>query len=132
MEFIQRFVEACGSNEPSKVQRLLNISYQTAKNYLHGRMPDSSVLQKIASRTPYSIHWLLTGQGEKFVFAESREDTPLLTGQIRDLIRDECVEVINEMIGSYKITHQKVVVLQSDKLRSEKVMESETIPEKQS
>jgi hypothetical protein len=127
--FIDRFVEVCGTAEPAKIQRLLDISYQAAKNYLQGRLPDSYVLRTVAERTPYSINWLLTGKGEKFVSRAATEDAPLSTGQIRDLIRTECVEVINELLGSRESTQQKVVVLQSASLKSEKVKQSSTVPE---
>jgi len=130
--FIERFTEVCGTSEPAKIQRLLDISYQAAKNYLQGRLPDSYVLRTIAQRTPYSINWLLTGDGEKFVSAPVAEDTPLSTRQIRDLIRSECVEVINEVLGSREATQQKVVVLQSGSLKSEKVKESSAVPDKKS
>lgn len=128
--FIERLTEVCGTSEPAKIQRLLDISYQAAKNYLQGRLPDSYVLRTIAERTPYSINWLLTGGGEKFVSGTVQEDTPLSARQIRDLVRSECVEVINELVGSRELTQQKVVVLQSDSLKSEKVKESSTIPER--
>jgi hypothetical protein len=128
--FIGRFVEVCGTSEPAKIQRLLDISYQAAKNYLQGRLPDSYVLRTIAERTPYSINWLLTGKGEKLVPQTIHEDTPLTASQIRDLVRSECVEVINELMGSRESTQQKVVVLQSGSLKSEKVKESSAIPDK--
>ena len=121
--FIHRFVEVCGTAEPAKIQRLLDISYQAAKNYLQGRLPDSYVLRTIAERTPYPINWLLTGKGEKLVSNSATKDTPLSANQIRDLIRSECVEVINELLGSRESTQQKVVVLQSASLKSEKVKE---------
>jgi len=121
--FVSRFIEVCGTSEPAKIQRLLDISYQAAKNYLQGRLPDSSVLRTVAERTPYSLNWLLTGKGEKFVSEDPAENTPLLAHQIRDLVRKECVEVINELLGSRDLTQQKVVVLQSESLKSEKVKE---------
>jgi len=132
--FITRLVEVCGTSEPAKIQRLLNISYQAAKNYLQGRVPDPLVLRTIAERTPYSIHWLLTGQGEKLVAAKGgfADDTPLTARQIRELVRSECVEVINELLRSRESTQQKVVVLQSDSLKSEKVKEPLTIAENKS
>jgi hypothetical protein len=128
--FITRFVEVCGTSEPAKIQRLLDISYQAAKNYLQGRLPDSYVLRTIAERTPYSR--LLTGKGEKLVSSPATEDTPLSASQIRDLIRSECVEVINELLGSRESAQQKVVVLQSGSLKSEKVKDSLTIPKTES
>lgn len=123
-EFIERFIEVCGSTEPVDVQRLLNISYQGAKNYLLGRLPDPAVLKTIAAKTPYSIHWLLTGKGEKIVSSCSFAGTPIAVDQFRALIRQECVEVINEALGSQITPQPKVVVLQSGKLRSEKIRET--------
>jgi len=129
--FIERFTEVCGSAEPAKIQRLLDISYQAAKNYLQGRMPDSCVLRTIAERTPYSINWLLTGNGDKFVASHVPEEgAPLTERQIREMIRSQCVEVINELLGSRELTQQKVVVLPSGSLKSEKVKESPTVPDR--
>ena len=131
--FIERFTEVCGTSEPAKIQRLLDISYQAAKNYLQGRLPDSYVLRTVARRTPYSINWLLTGEGEKLVSTKPTprgEDTPLSARQIRDLVRTECVEVLNELLKSHESTQQKVVVLQSGSLKSEKVKESSTVPKR--
>lgn len=131
INFIDRFTEVCGTSEPAKIQRLLDISYQAAKNYLQGRLPDSYVLRTIAERTPYSINWLLTGVGDKFVSSHVQDDTPLSASQIRDLVRNECVEVINELLGSRELTQQKVVVLQSGRLKAEKVKESSALPERE-
>ena len=130
--FINRFIEVCGTSEPAKIQRLLDISYQAAKNYLQGRLPDSYVLRTIALRTPYSINWLLTGEGEKLVSTPVTEDTPLTARQIRELVRAECVEVINEILGSRLAPQQKVVVLPSGSLKSEKVKETSAIPDEKS
>lgn len=123
-EFIQRFIEVCGTSEPADVQRLLNISYQGAKNYLLGRLPDAAVLKTIAAKTSYSIHWLLTGNGEKIVSSPLSAGTSIAIDQFKALIRLECVEVINEALGSQVNPQPKVVVLQSGKLRSEKVRET--------
>jgi hypothetical protein len=128
--FITRFIEVCGTSEPARIQRLLDISYQAAKNYLQGRLPDPTVLRTIASRTPYSIHWLLTGEGDKFVAGRQPEDAPLTTRQVKELVRTECEKVINELLGSRDLTQQKIVVLPSDRLKSEKVKESPTVPDR--
>ena len=128
--FVQRFVEVCGSAEPAKIQRLLNISYQAARNYLHGRLPDSYVLKTIAERTPYSINWLLTGDGDKFISSHVAENAPLSARQVRELARSECVEVINELLGSGELTQHKIVVLPPSSVKSEKVKESPTVPDR--
>ena len=121
--FIARFVEACGTSEPARIQRLLNISYQAAKNYLNGRLPQSDVLIVLSERTGCSIDWLLTGRGKKIIDAGSQQDTPSLAGQLEEFVRRICSEVINEMNGSQVPAQPKVVVLQSSKVMSEKVME---------
>ncbi|MBC7900126.1 MAG: hypothetical protein H7070_08745 [Saprospiraceae bacterium] len=131
-EFIERFIEVCGTSEPARIQRLLNISYQAAKNYLLGRYPDTAVLRTIARQTQYSIHWLLTGSGEKIVSAPVLADTLKDIDQLRALIRQECVEVINEALDSQVTSQPKIVVLQSAKLRSEKVREPAALTDKQS
>ncbi|MEO6655515.1 MAG: helix-turn-helix domain-containing protein [Pyrinomonadaceae bacterium] len=122
-EFIERFVDACGSSEPAEIQRLLNIPYQSAKNYLSGRIPQSDKLILIAMRTSCSIDWLLTGRGKKFADALVSQDTTLPTGQMEAFVRRICVEVINEVSGSGNAAQPKVVILQSSELMSEKVMD---------
>jgi predicted transcriptional regulator len=121
--YIGRLIEICGSSQPSKVARLLNISYQAAKNYLQGRLPDSNVLSAIAEQTPYSIHWLLTGQGKKLVEKAIGEDTLPLSDQLREFVRKECRELINELINGHSIPVQaKTVVLTSEQVMQEKVL----------
>jgi hypothetical protein len=124
MAFIKRLVDICGTDEPARLQRLLNISYQAAKNYLSGRFPNTEMLLIISERTGCSIDWLLTGKGKKFVESEPAEDTPLLPGQAQAFVRRICVEVINERFGSQELP--KVVALQPANLREEKASEQPT------
>jgi len=122
----------CGSSQPAYIARLFNISYQAAKNYLNGRLPDSNVLLAISRQTPYSIHWLLTGQGKKFVEISIKQDTLPLSDQLREFVRRECRELINEILNSEENTHAKTVVLTSEQIMEEKVMEeTATFSEKQ-
>ena len=87
-EFIERFIEVCNTAQAAEIARLLNISYQAAKNYLQGRLPKPSVLISISENTPYSIHWLLTGKGEKFVSGESPVKKKSLTEEEKKLIKE--------------------------------------------
>ena len=119
LEFASRFADVCGTAEAAKIQRLLNIPYQSAKNYLSGRVPNPHVLVLISERTHCSIDWLLTGRGKKFLPSRPHDDTPLSAGQI-DEVRSICVEVINEMNGTIR-TGSRIVRLQSSELMSEKV-----------
>jgi predicted transcriptional regulator len=125
--FIERFVEICGSSQPADIARSFNISYQAAKNYLNGRLPDSNVLLTISKQTPYSIHWLLTGQGKKFVETSIQQDTLPLSDQLREFVRRECRELVNEILSNQDETAQpKTVVLTSGQIMEEKVMEEKT------
>jgi hypothetical protein len=119
--YIDRFIETCGSAKPSEVQRLLNISYQAARNYLSGRLPNATVLLAIAERTPYSIDWLLTGRGKKFIDEAMPAGTPLATGEMETFVRRICVEVISEMAETSGISQTTSVILRSGDLLSEKV-----------
>ena len=122
-DFIGRFVEICGSSQPAEVARLLNISYGSARNYLNGRLPDSSVLANISEQTPYSIHWLLTGKGKKFVENGGDQGAVVLSDQLREFVRRECLELINEILNSRIETDQsKTVVLTSEQIMEEKVL----------
>lgn len=127
LDFASRFAEACETSRPADVQRLLNVSYQAAKNYLDGRIPDARILIAISERTPYSIHWLLTGRGRKIVDDEAPQDTTILTREMETSVRRICVEVINEFSGRQNAVQPKVVVLQSGELLSEKVMDEATV-----
>lgn len=99
-DFIDRFKEVCGSSQPAEVARLLKISYQAAKNYLNGiRLPDSSILLLIAKKTPYSIHWLLTGEGEKFADVQLPKKIEIeLSAEIEEKIEAKCQEIVDRML----------------------------------
>lgn len=129
--FVRRFVHICGTKEPAKVARLFNISYQSAKNYLSGRLPNAYVLRSIAETTPYSIHWLLTGEGEKFT--DTTEAALELTDEMRGFIKEICLEIISSMtIEEIMDQPENLVVLLPDKIKQEKILEkSRNLAEKE-
>src|SRR5918997_5884363 len=92
-DFVVRLVEVCGTSKPAEISRMLNVSYQAAKNYLQGRLPDSNVLLTISERTPYSIHWLVTGEGKKFVKTDQEKDREIFTDEIREFVRREFLDL---------------------------------------
>ena len=123
--FVERFVEVCGSKQPNDIARLLNISYQAAINYLQGRLPDTKVLMAISDKTPYSINWLLTGEGEKFVKEPLNQDALMVSDQMRTFVRQICLEVLGEMLSTQNDSaQQKIVVLTSEKIKEEKIRSS--------
>lgn len=123
--FITRLIEACGSERPTDLQRSLNISYQAAKNYLTGRLPNTEMLMIISERTGVSIDWLLTGRGSKLVADRYAEGASIVPGHADAFVRKICLEVINERFG--EPGQPKVVVLQPEDVRSETVAEKEAV-----
>ena len=128
-DFAVRFAEACGTTEAARIQRLLNISYQAAKNYLSGRLPDARVLITISERTPYSIHWLLTGEGEKFSIPTRNEDTLPLARQISELIRQEVKGAVSEALAKHTPeAEERTIVLRPDDVLTETARKSDKMP----
>jgi predicted transcriptional regulator len=126
--FAERFIEVCGSKQPNDIAQLLNITYQAAKNYLQGRFPDSKVLKTISEKTPYSINWLLTGRGEKFVKDSTDQDTLILSDQMRTFVRQICLEVIGEVLRTQDDSaQQQIVVLTSEKIKEEKILDKSVV-----
>lgn len=124
-DFVKRLVEICGTSQPQTACQKLDISYQAAKNYLSGRLPNIPALIQISEKTSCSIHWLLTGKGDKFVSFDRNEDTLRLSAEMREFIRQECLELVKEVIrGDYQETAtEKVVVLNSGNIKEEKINE---------
>ena len=116
-EFVKRFIEICGTSEAGEISKKLNISYQAARNYLEGRLPDSYVLINIADKTPYSIHWLLTGNGGKFVDKIENIEEKMFLGKMREAAKQGCSAALLEMLDG---SSAKTVILENTKLRSEK------------
>ena len=126
--FVERFIEVCGSSQSGDVARLLNVSYQAAKNYLQGRLPEAKVLKVISEKTLYSINWLLTGDGEKFVKTSLNIDTLILSDQLRTLVRQICSEVFSEMLSTQsESAQQKTVFLTSEKIKEETILDKSVI-----
>ena len=117
--FVLRLIEVCGTDSPSEIKQLLNISYQAAKNYLTGRLPDTQHLLRITEDTDYSIHWLLTGEGKKFVDGRHEPGTPVSSRQFEQSVRKIVLDVINDMSGGADAAQPRVVVLQSSEILSE-------------
>jgi hypothetical protein len=126
--FSERFIEVCGTARPNEVAQLLNISYQAAKNYLQGRLPEAKVLKTISEKTSYSLNWLLTGEGEKFVKNSLKEDTLILSDQMRAFVRQICLEVVGEALSSRADSvQQKTVLLTPDNIKEEAVLDEATV-----
>lgn len=134
-QFIDRLVEICETNQPAELSQRMNISYQAARNYLRGRLPETSVLLMIAEKTSCSIHWLLTGKGEKFISEAENLNTLLISDQMKSFVREECLKVFNELFASAGETvqpekesgEQKIVKITSGKIRLEKTKDKSSV-----
>lgn len=131
--FVKRFVEVCGSKKPRKIEKLLGISYQTALNYLNGRLPEAHILIKISEKTGRSIHWLLTGNGTKYVDETFQDDSQRLSTNIHNNFPPRLVKKLNLVFEDYEPerTHKntvspKVVKLRSEHIRFEKEKDEES------
>ena len=125
-EFVARLIEVCKTDRPSDIQHLLNIQYQTARNYLNGRLPATDILIRISENLGCSIDWLLTGRGKKFIVDRRSQSTEILARQMEPFFRKVCMEVINEKIGTQEVD-LKVVKLQSSKLMSERTVDESVV-----
>lgn len=134
-EFTRRFVEACGTSKAAEIAALLDISYQAAKNYLSGKLPNTRMLVVISAKTSCSIDWLLLGRGKKFLNERSPSDAPLPIGALRALIRDECRRTVDELLAekALETAEEKVYVLKATDILEEKTpSESSVLPLKNS
>lgn len=94
-DFPRRLAVACRTGEPAQIARLLEVSYQTAKNYLDGRLPAAEVLITIAAKTRVSLNWLLTGEGAAFEREEAvKSAEPEVPLEQRWALRIENVELL--------------------------------------
>ena len=139
-DFIERFIEVCDSSQPTEISKLLDISYQAAKNYLEGRYPDANVLIKIAERTPYSLNWLLTGKGKKFVEKREAGEFDSLLTNLQKFVGVEFIQMFDQFLENYpgKIGHTSTVSPRTVKLKvtqikqeREKERESSNLPGKE-
>lgn len=129
-DFVERFAEVCGTSEASEIARLLDISYQAARNYLDSdRLPDTGILLVIAEKTPYSLHWLLTGRGEKFADNAENTEEQLFFGKVREAAKEGCLLAMQESVSENSETAApKTVTLDNSKVRSEKTREDLSSP----
>lgn len=94
-DFGKRLVIACRTDETAEIARLLEVSYQSAKNYLEGRLPAAEVLITIAHKTGVSLNWLLTGEGLLLNRSISEQsNTGLAVWEDKWALRVENVEIV--------------------------------------
>ncbi len=81
----QRIREAFNNQPTKEIANKLGLSYHAVRNYLRGRIPSGEKLIEISQLTGCSIHWLLTGEGEKKVVDSSSGEIPVnLAPHVKD------------------------------------------------
>ncbi len=132
-EYVRRLIEVCGTSRPKEIAALLDISYSAAKNYLSGRLPDAKILLVISEQTNFSIHWLLTGKGEKFIDEELNENLSLLVNNLTEIADPDFLVELGKFLNLYNLKKRytptdppKTVKLTPDKIREEKVWEEKS------
>lgn len=134
LEFVARFIEICGTNQPQKIAKQLGITASAVKNYLDGtRLPETKILIIISEKTSCSIDWLINGKGNKYT--DDSLNTKKLTffNHITKNIEPALLDEINNVFASYNSKKEhtftdspKMVKLTPDKIREEKVTEEKT------
>lgn len=72
----ERLLEAYKAKNISSLSRLLGIANSTLDGYVKGTSDiPTAVLMRFSEDTGVSVHWLLTGGGEKFPEIESHEES---------------------------------------------------------
>ena len=94
MSFGTRLREAFRGAINAEIARKLKVTDAAVKNYIDGREPDTDKLRLISILTGCSIHWLLTGEGPKWVKSVSMEgESPVFFGEAeREIIARLAVE----------------------------------------
>ena len=111
----QRLLSAYNLPELGELARYLEISYQTIQHYFIGRTPiPSALLLRFSEDTHISIHWLLTGKGEKHP-GVSQTQSQQIGNQLeerREKQRDifDLVAQFNELPDQEKIALSKKVM----------------------
>lgn len=74
-----------GNAKYAQIAEKIGVSEATVKVYMAGRVPDADKLANIARLTNCNLHWLLTGEGPRFVSVD--EEAIHLKSKIVDRLR---------------------------------------------
>lgn len=71
--FGSRLREAFGNASNTQIAERLSVSKATITNYMAGKIPPPETLIEISKMTEFSIDWLLTGDGTKYLMKYTQE-----------------------------------------------------------
>jgi transcriptional regulator with XRE-family HTH domain len=101
-EFGIRLRQAFYGAKNAEIARQLSVSSAAITNYIEGRVPPSDKLTLISTLTNCSIHWLLTGEGEKNLNAVADEKAEVEEeAKTKFVVEDEAEGKIAGLYFSY-------------------------------
>jgi DNA-binding phage protein len=74
-DLFNRILEACQVKNANQAAVKLGLNRKSVYQWRDGGLPEIDTLLEISRQTKHSIHWLLTGKGERLV-GDSESDTP--------------------------------------------------------
>ncbi|MBL8204692.1 MAG: helix-turn-helix domain-containing protein [Blastocatellia bacterium] len=112
----QRMLSAFDLSEPGELAKRLGIPYQTLQHYFLGRTPiPVQLLLHLSAEARVSIHWILTGEGEKHPGnsraqsqqfgnqlderREKQRDIFDLVAQFKELPDEDKIALSNKIVG---------------------------------
>jgi transcriptional regulator with XRE-family HTH domain len=114
--FGERLLEAFADVPKGKIAEVMQVKASAISNYLYGRIPDADKLKRISEFTNCSIHWLITGEGEKLV----NSDKPInLDETFREVVRE---------IVSAELDSRNVARIPAQNVKNEKEKEKNNSP----
>lgn len=90
-DFGRRLKEVFDNATNQEIARKIGVSPPAVQNYVNGRIPDGEKLILISSITKCNLHWLLTGQGDKYVVPTTGFDLEYVIDQ-----HDNWLDVMQE------------------------------------
>ena len=73
--FGERLREAFSGAKNTEIADIIGVRKSAITNYINDRVPEPEQLLKIAKYTSCSLHWLLTGEGPKFLSEELNQQS---------------------------------------------------------
>ncbi len=88
--FGERLLDIFGDVPKGNIAKVLGVKPSAVTNYLQDRVPDGDKLKRISDFTNCSIHWLITGEGEKYLNSNKQINLDeTFRAVVREIIREE-------------------------------------------
>jgi transcriptional regulator with XRE-family HTH domain len=106
-KFGRRLRMAFDGASNAEIARKLNVTKSTIGNYMDGRIPPAETLIEISRLTSCSLHWLITGEGERHISVQvGRDDSAVSPGdqefeaRVRAIVSQELARAFQQFAQS--------------------------------